>query len=217
MRNFCIACLLCMGCAVASADVVTTFDFSAGPESGIEMPAGKSWPASGSVVMDADAVFRIDNVSIRATNETSPSRIYKASGEDRWYLRPSAGTKLVFMGGSDNLAGIRIYLCHDKESELSELPQMPVEYTATYDEENCLLEWAGSNPSVFMDLGGKLYIDKIEVTTDGAASQPDTEAGSGDDGGAVTYLDLQGRPVQNPSGGTFIRISSGLADKVYIP
>ncbi len=61
----------------------------------------------------------------------------------------------------------------------------------------------GSNPSVYMDLSGKLYIDSIEVATDGPASRSDTEADRVG-GGTATYLDLQGRLVRNHSGGAFI-------------
>lgn len=57
---------------------------------------------------------------------------------------------------------------------------------------------------------------RIEVETDQEASLSGTVV-SDPDQSRVVYYNLQGNRVENPSGGTFIRISNGRSEKIHLP
>lgn len=218
MKKACIGCMLGMLSIASSAEVVTVFDFSSGPESGIEMPKDFTWPESGSVSLGDDATFSMGDVDISVSkrNTTSKPKINKVQDEDRWSLRTYKGNKILIVCQDYNLIKFRIYLYTDIPSDLSELPQMPGNQTVTYDEENNWLDWNGCQQSLYLDPMGKLFMNKIEVTTDKVTSSSD-DTFSDYNESSVRYLNLQGHPVANPSGGIFIRISSGRTEKIYIP
>lgn len=103
MKNLSAFLISWIMCFSASAEVTTVFDFAAGPESGIGMPDGVSWPDDGFVETAKEATFRIEDISIRTTYTGSSSKIYKDADGEVWYYRLYKGCKVSFMCTDDNI------------------------------------------------------------------------------------------------------------------
>lgn len=205
----------------ASAAVTTVFDFEAGPESQIKMPDGLSWPTvtSKPTTPANKAEFSVGDISIRTSYDKGASKpqIYINPDGDTWHYRLFDGNKLSLMCGNDyNIISVRIILHPDRDSEPSKSSVETGGGSLVAGEDAKSLEWTGSNPALTLNANGKLYMTRIEVETDQEASLSGTVV-SDPDQSRVVYYNLQGNRVENPSGGTFIRISNGRSEKVHLP
>ena len=205
----------------ASAAVTTVFDFEAGPESQIKMPDGLSWPTvtSKPTTPANKAEFIVGDISIRTSYATRASKpqIYINPDGDTWHYRLFDGNKLSLMCGNDyNIISVRIILHPDRDSEPSKSSVETGGGSLVAGEDAKSLEWKGSNPALTLNANGKLYMSRIEVETDEEPAL--SGAVVSDPGqGRVVYYNLQGNRVENPSGGTFIRISNGRSEKIHLP
>lgn len=204
----------------ASAAVTTVFDFEAGPESQIKMPDGLSWPTvtSKPTTPANKAEFIVGDISIRTSyTGASKPQIYINPDGDTWHYRLFDGNKMSIMCGNDyNIISVRIILHPDRDSEPSKSSVETGGGSLVAGEDAKSLEWTGSNPALTLNANGKLYMTRIEVETDQEASLSGTVV-SDPDQSRVVYYNLQGNRVENPSGGTFIRISNGRSEKVHLP
>ena len=204
----------------ASAAVTTVFDFEAGPESQIKMPDGLSWPTvtSKPTTPANKAEFSVGDISIRTSyTGASKPQIYINPDGDTWHYRLFDGNKMSIMCGNDyNIISVRIFLHPDRDSEPSKSSVETGGGSLVAGEDAKSLEWTGSNPALTLNANGKLYMTRIEVETDQEASLSGTVV-SDPDQSRVVYYNLQGNRVENPSGGTFIRISNGRSEKVHLP
>ena len=204
----------------ASAAVTTVFDFEAGPESQIKMPDGLSWPTvtSKPTTPANKAEFSVGDISIRTSyTGASKPQIYINPDGDTWHYRLFNGSKMSIMCGNDyNIISVRIILHPDRDSEPSKSSVETGGGSLVAGEDAKSLEWTGSNPALTLNANGKLYMTRIEVETDQEASLSGTVV-SDPDQSRVVYYNLQGNRVENPSGGTFIRISNGRSEKVHLP
>lgn len=204
----------------ASAAVTTVFDFEAGPESQIKMPDGLSWPTvtSKPTTPANKAEFSVGDISIRTSyTGASKPQIYINPDGDTWHYRLFDGNKMSIMCGNDyNIISVRIILHPDRDSEPSKSSVETGGGSLVAGEDAKSLEWTGSNPALTLNANGKLYMTRIEVETDQEASLSGTVV-SDPDQSRVVYYNLQGNRVENPSGGTFIRISNGRSEKVHLP
>ena len=204
----------------ASAAVTTVFDFEAGPESQIKMPDGLSWPTvtSKPTTPANKAEFIVGDISIRTSyTGASKPQIYINPDGDTWHYRLFDGNKLSLMCGNDyNIISVRIILHPDRDSEPSKSSVETGGGSLVAGEDAKSLEWTGSNPALTLNANGKLYMTRIEVETDQEASLSGTVV-SDPDQSRVVYYNLQGNRVENPSGGTFIRISNGRSEKIHLP
>lgn len=203
-------------CFSASAEVTTVFDFAAGPESGIGMPDGVSWPDDGFVETAKEATFRIEDISIRTTYTGSSSKIYKDADGEVWYYRLYKGCKVSFMCTDDNIIKVSMTFIQNRDSAPSTVSIAAGGGSISVGNNSKSLVWTGNNPAVTLNTNGVLFIDRIEVVTDKQASLSDTVVSDNAEYSAV-YYDLQGQKVDNPSGGVFIMLSNGKAMKTYIP
>lgn len=205
----------------ADAEVTVVFDFANGPESGITMPSDIKWPTvnNKSVTINDGTTFRMGDISIRTkyTNATK-SRIHKNPEGESWHYRLFDGSNLSFMCDDDNIISVHVSLSNrdDQVSDPSKTKIVNGGGNLLYSEDNKSIDWSGNNPAVTLTAGGKLYVTKIEVTTDKQASLSDTVVSDNAEYSAV-YFNLQGQRVDNPSGGLFIRIVNGKSEKTYLP
>lgn len=225
MKGLYVSCILGISCLCLSAETTTVLDFSAGPESEIQLPNGAEWPSSSvatSAVSLHNVTLTMGDMSIKfdkADGSGEPS-IFKSAYEESWYFRFYKGNKLTVTGDYHNfdynVLSVTGELISGYTAKLTVILGQKDGVTYAYEEEPPYFTWRGNNPVLIIQPDSMMRILKLTVTTDGGAS---SETDMMNDGleSLSEYYTLQGVRVENPSGGMFVRISDGKATKVVIP